>query len=601
MGVVHLARDTALDRTLVLKFLSPSIASDEQARERFAREAKAASALDHPNICTVYDVGTTSAGSMYIAMAHYEGKTLSERIAEGSFTVDEVVDIALQVLSGLGRAHDAGIVHRDIKPANVILTNRGEVKLLDFGLAKTADVGLTRSGMMMGTLGYMAPEQIQGKEVDSRADLWSTGVMLYEMLSGQRPFRGEYDQAILYSIVNEEPARLEDISPEVPAPVCEVVHGLLQKDPDMRIESAQLVSGRLKNTGALPTAGDTVGPISKGRRKWFSVIGGLAVVGLILAALALWFGKSEGAAIQNLMAEGDYFRSLEGPQYTRMAIERFREVVRRDSTYAPGYAKLAEGYILLGDDESEPLARQALQTAMALDSTASEAHVSQGLVYELYDRDWSRAEAAFRRAITRDPTNEFAHYELGWLLLRTGHTQEGRDNLRRARSLNSSSVLTLYGAGISEYYTGQYDAAARTFLQAFRQERGHQFAFFFLVMSYLHGERFVEAAELVSGIPDPSSFYRSPGGAYYFAASGVRESAMQMMSELGRDISAWERAKVFAALEENDQAIEELEGVMDDPPIVMNALGIEPAFKPLHGDPRFREMMRRLGVLPGGE
>jgi serine/threonine-protein kinase len=189
MGVVYKARDTRLDRFVALKFLPPHLSTDEEAKQRFITEAKAASSLDHPNIATVYEINETDAGQMYIAMAYYDGGSLREKVGSGQFSVNSAVDIASQIAAGLARAHEAGIIHRDIKPANIIITKRSEVKIIDFGLAKLrGQARLAKTGTTMGTVAYMSPEQIQGESVDLRTDLWSLGVVIYEMLTGRLPF-----------------------------------------------------------------------------------------------------------------------------------------------------------------------------------------------------------------------------------------------------------------------------------------------------------------------------------------------------------------------------------------------------------------------------
>ena len=198
MGVVYKAHHTRLDRAVALKFLPPHLSTDPDANERFIREAKAASALDHANICTIYDIGETDDEQLYIVMAYYQGQTLKYRLADG-LSIDESVEIAIQIAEGLERAHEAGIVHRDIKPPNLMVTDRNEVKILDFGVAKLGEGGeLTKAGSTVGTTAYMSPEQARGETVDARTDGWALGVVLYEMLTGQRPFRGDYDQAVIY-------------------------------------------------------------------------------------------------------------------------------------------------------------------------------------------------------------------------------------------------------------------------------------------------------------------------------------------------------------------------------------------------------------------
>ena len=192
MGVVYKALDTKLNRHVSLKFLPPELTRDDEARTRFIQEAQAASALDHPNICTIHEIDSTPEGQMFIAMAFYDGVTLKKRIGQGPLPIDEALDIAIQVAQGLVKAHQAGIVHRDIKPANVMLTKDGFVKIVDFGIAKLLGVtGPTQVGSTLGTVAYMSPEQVAGEDVDPRTDVWALGAVLYEMLTGQLPFKGE--------------------------------------------------------------------------------------------------------------------------------------------------------------------------------------------------------------------------------------------------------------------------------------------------------------------------------------------------------------------------------------------------------------------------
>jgi len=243
MGVVYKAEDTTLQRTVALKFLPPELTRDADAKQRFLHEARAAARLDHPNICAVYEVGESD-GQLFLAMACYDGMTLREKLKAGPLPWAEAAALALQAAAGLAHAHGKGIVHRDIKPANLFLTTDGTVKILDFGLAKLAGASaLTQTGTTVGTAHYMSPEQARGEAVDARSDLWSLGVVLYELMAGRPPFRGEYAQAVIYGILNEAPPPLAELAPGAPAALRGVVAKCLAKDPAARPAGVAAVAG----------------------------------------------------------------------------------------------------------------------------------------------------------------------------------------------------------------------------------------------------------------------------------------------------------------------------------------------------------------------
>ncbi|HEX6942377.1 MAG TPA: protein kinase, partial [Gemmatimonadaceae bacterium] len=251
MGVVYKARDTRLERLVALKFLPADVATTPSARQRFVNEARAASALNHPNVAVVYDVGESESHS-FIAMEFVEGESIKELLRAERLTIEQVEALGLQVAEGLQAAHSKGIVHRDIKPENLLLTTEGHVKIMDFGIAKRGtDAGLTQTGTTLGTLSYMSPEQLLADIVDHRSDLWSLGVVLYEMLARELPFRRDREAAVLYEILNREPTPVEVHRPDTPQHLRALIAQLLQKDPDRRPTSAADVARQLRTTSSV--------------------------------------------------------------------------------------------------------------------------------------------------------------------------------------------------------------------------------------------------------------------------------------------------------------------------------------------------------------
>jgi tetratricopeptide (TPR) repeat protein len=321
MGVVYQAKDTKLSRTVALKFLPPQWIHDEDARQRFVREAQAASATNHPNICTIHDIETAPDGQLFIVMAYYDGQTLKQRLTSGPLAVDEALDIAMQVADGLAKAHAQSVVHRDVKPGNVMLTGDG-VRIVDFGLATFADAQkLTDEHSVLGTMAYMSPEQVRGMSADARSDVWAVGVVLYEMLTGHVPFQGSHTEAIAYAIRHEAPAAIRVARPDAGEDVEQLVFRAMHKEPSVRFKDGRELARALRQvrgqslppdllTVAVSAPDSQLARRGQGGRAlvWRRAVGVIAAT-LAVAAGALWWalsGPRQVVAIAPVVNETGY-------------------------------------------------------------------------------------------------------------------------------------------------------------------------------------------------------------------------------------------------------------------------------------------------------
>lgn len=501
MGVVYRAKDTVLGRTVALKFLPPMFAQDEDARKRFVHEAKAVSALDHPNVAVVHEIGTGENGEMFLVMAFYEGQTLEDIIADGPVDLDDTVRYMLEAAKGLDAAHSKGIIHRDIKPGNIMVTESGLLKILDFGLAKVSDVTMTMGAMSLGTLAYMSPEQAQGQPVDNRTDLWALGVVFYEMLAGKRPFDGPYDAAILYAAANEDHTTVKAWRDDAPDHLVAIVDKLLQKQPENRYQSAAELIADLQSATAPPPSviqpvQETPAPVAEAsavsgvapaadpttvsgmapaptsgmtmHKAILIVIGFVIVVGTLITTWVSMRAPAEPTTVavtktaQEFVDEGIAYLN-EGQE--SLALASFERAVQVDSTYVPAWNSMAGVLLQLGDaNASIRAARRAIQ----LNPQSSGAWYNVGLASAELD-DLQGAIDALSTAVQLNAGFVQAYSAWGDILIEAGRPEEALGVLEdglEASSAGSQLRFILYKNQGKAYMAMDQPAEAINYLES---------------------------------------------------------------------------------------------------------------------------------------
>ena len=604
MGLVYRAVDVRLRRTVALKLVRPRDIDDLHAKERLLAEARAAAALDHPNICTIYEVGETVDALPFIAMAFYAGETLEQVMRRGPLPAALALDFATQIARGLSIAHERGIIHRDVKPANIIVTSDGVLKLLDFGIARVRDVTLSHGGVTPGTIAYMSPEQVTSRSLDQRTDLWSLGVVLYEMCTGVRPFGGEHVGAILYAILHDSPVPAATLRPDLPVRIERTLERLLAKDRAQRYRTAEELISDLTPPLDAP-APATRAPRARGLQRgvWYGI------AALALGALVLYRPATRPPAVserriaaEDLTDQGKrdvLFRSATGRRQSR---ELFRQAIAIDSTYAPAHAALAHILIMTSEDiggsrrEQLVQATKSAQAAIRLDSSLADAHAALGHVL-LSDYQLAKAEEQFKRAIDLNSTEPYAREFLVWLYVFMERPRDALEQAERAAKDNPNSPTAIAEVARGLLVNGRCDEALATLARLSYLQPPPARAAAIAAQCHARKKLLQSAIEELRPVAARNPVQVEPWLGFMLAQAGRMEEAMRIRDSLIEQSTrsnggAYGVAVVYAGFRDFDNAFVWLDRAVDDRSLRYNIM--EPAFEELRRDPRFARLRQKL-------
>ncbi|MFL6262086.1 MAG: protein kinase domain-containing protein [Thermoanaerobaculia bacterium] len=568
MGEVYKARDQRLGRVVALKFLPADLARDPSARRRFVHEAKAVAALDHPNVATLYDMGESEGGRMFLALAFYEGETLQQRLERGPLPLPEAVSIARQIAQGLAAAHRVHIIHRDIKPANVVILPDGKVKLLDFGLAKmTGATLLTQMGSSPGTPAYKSPEQTRGDQVGPRSDLWALGVVLYEMLTGRTPFGGEYEQAVIYAILNEAPPPLD--AKAFPRELGAIITKALAKDPEKRYATAEEMDVDLSYVPVPPgNSGDARTRPIQIRRPLRQVLWiAAAVVLIVLVTVGFWWSRVHrwdfSLEVTRLVEQGD---QMEWRGDTQHGLANAEKLYRHALALAPDNplieAQLAALLARLNVQFPAPGRMQEIRILTA-DAVKRAPDHSMPWVAKakllLLENKPREAEQAAREAIDQDRDFDRGYTQLGEALIMEGRLEEGLTALRHAAETRQGYVRARLILAAKLQDAVRYKEAAIEFGNVLKYNPDHMTAKENLGDIYLATGHSLEAIPLYREVFEATHDFRSANGlgSAYFAQNRMTEAiaAYKQAYELRPDpVVARNLAECYEQIGQRDNA-----------------------------------------------
>ena len=587
MGAVFRAWDERLERDVALKVISPRILSHPDARRRLREEARVLSQLDHPAIATVHDFDTLD-GLDFLVMELVRGQTLAQLAARGPVTERDAVAWAIQVCEALEVAHERGVIHRDLKPANIMVTARGRVKVLDFGLAtccgtedgESPSQALTKPIVPEGTIAYMSPEQLLGEPVDERTDVFSLGTVLFELLAGHPPFRGAVVPAITEAILHHATPLLSLERPGLAVALDVVIRQCLEKRAQDRYSDARALAADLRRVAA----GEAV-PVRPA-----SVV----------------TGRARDPEAHRAYLRGRRQWSKRTRAGLQLAIEHFESAIDLDPEHAPAWSGLADCYVILAPWLPPRLGYQkamaAARRALELDPESAEAHTSLAFTRLFLDWDWTGSEEGFQRALKLDPTYATGHQWYAELLTVLGRFDEALAEARAAEELDALSYATPTSLVNVFYYARRYDEALehQHRIQVLRPAGGVLAGLADRARILEQGGRAAEAVpEYLKVLEEEDDPRLRAGLACAYVLSGDPDSARAELARLAalppeRHVPPYAVAGPLALLGEKDAAFAKLEEALATHDRAMVYVRVNPRLDPLRGDPRYASIVARM-------
>jgi len=731
MGVVYKAHDNRLDRALALKLLPEKLAQQPLTLERFRREARAASALNHPGICTIYDIGEEG-GRAFIAMEFIDGETLRIHINGKALPLEEILKLGIQITEALDAAHAEGIIHRDIKPANIFVTKRGQAKVLDFGLAKLVPKGLAGAdtdsggkapgstsivGFISGTPSYMSPEQVCGDDLDTRTDIFSLGLVLYEMATGRQAFAGRTGGAIIEAVLTRPPVSVRSINPDIPPGLEAIIDKALEKDRDHRYQRAAdmladlqqleretdsvevpkfigslavlpfenvsrdpeneylsdgitgslinilatvpklrvmaqstvfrykgreidpqavgrelnvraVLTGRVMQSGGSLRIGTELVDVATGSQLWGAQFdrkpGDIFVIqdeisseisGKLRSQLTqaekkrLTKRHTEDAEAYRLYLQGRHHWNRWTEEGFYKAIGHFQQAAEKDPSYALAHTGIADSYVLLGwnsylpPKDAFPKGKAAAMTALQLDPDLGEAHTPLAATLWLYDWQWQQAQTEFKRSLELNPTYPTANHWHAESLMTMGHHAEAIAEMKKSQELDPLSLIINVAIGWTYYMARQYDDAIEQLLKTVELDPNYPVTYWILGLLYRitgRHESAISAGEKGVSLSGGSPLMRA-ALAHTYGKSGMAKEAQQVLDDLTelanhKYVASHFFAGIHIGLGDGDRAIEYLEKSYEEHSHWLIYLHLDPSMDDLRSDPRFQDLLRRVGL-----